>query len=185
MTASQKISQNMQELLAEIGENAVLLALAGMARVTNWTVFKNIADRGYDILLRHKSGKQRKIEVKTRQRVWTTARDRNQSTAHFTVTRLERDSADVVVCYWWEKGWMFIVPTKKLKRAGRRLYKFVVRAPISGGLPGGDAYEFLERWSLVSPDFKDDGPLANARMNSLAVMGLLRSPRRRIRSTFK
>lgn len=162
MAAPKKVSQAMQELLAQIGENAVLLTLAGKARGTPWKVFKNVDDRGFDLLLRHPNCRAVRVEVKTRQRVWTTAGKHNLRTAHFTVTSLEQKSAKAVVCYWWERGWMFVVPSRKLKRApagSKRLYKFVVHAPKSGKLPGGEVGRWLERWSVLAPEFSDGGPL--------------------------
>lgn len=156
----------MQELLAQIGEHAVLLTLTAVTRGTAWRVFRNIDECGFDFLLLGPRGEERRVEVKTRQRLWTTSHEGNRRTAHFTVTEVERRYADFVVCYWWERGWMFVVPTRDLVRAsarGKYLYKFVVTARKGDDLPAGDAASYLERWSQIAKPLRDGLPFRGSR----------------------
>lgn len=153
-----KVTQNMQDQLSEIGQRSVLLRLAMMSMGTPWEVFLNVGEAGYDILLTNTRSKQRvKIEVKTRQRLHTTAKEKNKNTAHFTVTKNERTRADFVVCYWWEKSWFFVVPSDDLRQTGSGkgiAYKFIVSCTKRKGTPSSRGLPYWNRWDHLAPHFE-------------------------------
>lgn len=121
-----ELSQNLKALLQEIGESSVLLQLCMRLHLnTRWRVYRNYTEHGCDLVL-ISANRQIKIEVKTRQNVIKKKDQRNN--LHFTVTPSERESADYVVAYWFDRSAYFILPTSDLnpmKSGDKTLYKFV------------------------------------------------------------
>lgn len=117
--------------LQDVGEGAVLINLAiRLYDHPEWRVFQNYGEAGCDLLLLRTSskrnGKQIKIEVKTRQNLLTDRKSKNS--VHFTVSQSERDSADFLVAYWFDRGEFFIVPTSQLAEVNsgdKKVYKFI------------------------------------------------------------
>ena len=73
-----KLPQNIQALVGEIGELQVLLRLSILAHQTDWEVFHNLGEAGYDVLLLNSITANRiRIEVKTRQKLFTTGKNRH------------------------------------------------------------------------------------------------------------
>jgi hypothetical protein len=149
------ITQNMSESLGRIGEDSVVLQLSLLSLGKGWDVFRNINSPGYDVLLQHKARRKTiRIEVKTRQRIYTTSK---HTPVHFTLTENEYKSSDFVICYWWERNHYFVVPTSSPKiskvRSGTKiLYKFIVRERKDGSFhETQEAYR--NKWDLISKDF--------------------------------
>ena len=147
-----KTSQNISDILKEIGELSTLFYLYCHFNFRGWSVYKNYNEKGYDILLfNDKKRQKRKIEVKTRQRIISSASNRNQRVTHFTLTEVERREADFLVCLWLEHNWFFIVPTSKLKLAksnSKKLYKFIVTVKKNGELDY-ESEKYLDNWSSI------------------------------------
>lgn len=126
MLFKMELSQNLKALLQEIGESSALLQLCmRLHENKHWRVYRNYAEHGCDLVLVG-PGKQIKIEVKTRQNVIKTKEERNS--LHFTLTASERDSAQFVIAYWFDRSSYFIVPTADLvpaKSGAKTLYKFI------------------------------------------------------------
>lgn len=67
----EKLPQNIQHLLMEIGERMVLFRLFLLVKDTDWNVYQNLVETGCDLLLLNSLTNQKlKIEVKTRQRLY-------------------------------------------------------------------------------------------------------------------
>lgn len=148
--AKDKLPQNMQNLLMEIGEKSVLFQLFILVKDTNWDVYYNLGEVGCDlVLVDNKSNKKLKIEVKTRQRLYTTSK--NENTVHFTVSELERYSSDFIIGYWYEENAFFIIPVNELTETsnkGKSVFKFVVRKCKDGNF-NSKGTEFLNKWDLI------------------------------------
>ena len=84
-TTRRKLPQNIQELIGDIGEKQALLRLFLLVQDTPWEVFRNVGEAGYDILLLNPQTDERvRIEVKTRQRMYTTGKPNRP--IHFRLT---------------------------------------------------------------------------------------------------
>lgn len=146
-----KLSQNIQHLLMEIGEKMVAFHLHLKTRGTPWEVYSNLGEVGCDLLLiNRQSAEKIRVEVKTRQRLYTTGKHRNQ--VQFTVTETEYNHCDFVIGYWLERNEFFVIPRDALvptSSKGKRLYKFVVQVKRDGKV-SGQAKEFLNQWNLVT-----------------------------------
>lgn len=146
----EKLPQNMQNLLMEIGEKSVLFQLFILVKDTKWEVFYNLGEVGCDlVLIESSSNRKVKIEVKTRQRLYSTSKNKN--TTHFTVTELEYKSSDYVICYWFEENAFFIVPVEELSRTssnGKVLYKFRVRKCVDGNFDSKSTV-YLNNWNYI------------------------------------
>lgn len=71
------LPQNIQTLIGEIGERQVMLRPCLLVHGTPWEAFHNLGEAGYDILLLNQTSGQRvRIEVKARQRMYTTGKAR-------------------------------------------------------------------------------------------------------------
>ncbi len=146
----EKLPQNMQNLLMEIGEKSVLFQLFILAKDTNWDVYYNLGEVGCDlVLIENNANRKIKIEVKTRQRIYSTSSDTNIT--HFTVTELERNSSEFIICYWFEENAFFIVPSDELSKTssnGKPIYKFVVRKCLDGNFDA-KSRKYLNNWSSI------------------------------------
>jgi hypothetical protein len=110
-----KLPQNIQALIGEIGEKQVLLRLSLLVHQTEWRVFQNLGDAGYDLLLlKSHSGDQICIEVKTRQSLYTTGKKRNM--LQYFLTDGEYQACDFLIAYDLEHNVFYIVPKRDLKR---------------------------------------------------------------------
>lgn len=121
-----ELSQNLKALLQEIGESSALLQLCmRLHDNADWRVYRNYAEHGCDLVLIG-GNRKIKIEVKTRQNVIKRRVKRNA--IHFTLTEAERNSAEFVIAYWFDRSDYFIIPTAELdevRSKGKRLYKFI------------------------------------------------------------
>ncbi|MGE3611712.1 MAG: hypothetical protein AB7I27_19130 [Bacteriovoracaceae bacterium] len=146
----EKLPQPIMSLLGEVGEKSVLIYLSIKAFETKqFEVFKNINEPGYDILFRNKeTGARFKIEVKTRQRLYSTGEGDNFS---FDVTDIEYTCCDVVICYWWERNLYFVVPKDKLYQTssnGKSVYKLWVKPKVNGNL-NDDILPYVNNWKIL------------------------------------
>jgi hypothetical protein len=146
----QKTPQNIKELLKDIGENTALFYLYFHFNDKGWSIYKNYDEKGYDILLQ-KDTKKIKIEVKTRQRIICSSKNKNRIT-HFTLSEAEKNNADILIAYWFEHGNFFIVPTNELKKTksnNKILYKFVVSLD-KNKKPYPESRKYLDKWKLIT-----------------------------------
>lgn len=148
---NEKLPQNAQHLLMEIGEKSVLFRLFLLVRDKNWEVYQNLGYSGCDIILVDSTTNNRvKIEVKTRQRLYTTSK-RFKNRVQYTITENEYDNCDFVIAFWFEENHYFIVPKEDLdvtSSNGKILYKFIISKDGQGTLNArGQAY--LDRWDLI------------------------------------
>jgi hypothetical protein len=150
-----QLSQNLKALLQEVGEGAALINLAvRMTDKPGWTLFKNYTATGCDLVVQRLDSNhevsQLKIEVKTRQNVVTDRTNRNA--VHFTVTANERNSADFVIAYWFDKHAFFVLPStalKPIKSNGEDVYKFIAYWSDLQKCFTDDSRQWLERWDLI------------------------------------
>lgn len=148
---SKKTSQNISDALKEIGELSCMFYLYYHFNDKGWSVYRNFDEKGYDILLfNKKTGKKIKIEVKTRQRLISSASKRFDRNAHFTLTELEKKEADYLIGFWLEHNLFFIVPTDKLKKTksnNKSLYKLIVKINRLGELDD-ESKKYLD-WKII------------------------------------
>lgn len=146
----EKLPQNMQNLLMEIGEKSVLFKLFILVKDTKWEVYYNLGEVGCDlVLIESESNRKVKIEVKTRQKIYSTAQNKN--TSQFTVTELEYKSSNYIVCYWFEENAFFIVPSQELLYTtsnSKPVYKFTVRKRADGSFDE-KSKKYLNNWSII------------------------------------
>jgi hypothetical protein len=159
-TNKEKMSQNIQALIGEIGEKQVQLRFAILAHQTNWQVFHNLGEAGYDILLLNaETGERIRIEVKTRQRFYTTGKTRRR--AHYFLTDGEYKACDFLVAYFMDNNGFYIVPKSDLKSTqvnGSIRWRFSLPISQQGTNPERD-YRYLNAWDQLHPDF-DPGKVA-------------------------
>ncbi|MCK4355019.1 DUF3883 domain-containing protein [Candidatus Parcubacteria bacterium] len=148
---SKKTPQSISDTLKEIGELSCIFYLYYHFNNKNWSVYKNYDEKGYDILLfSKKTGKKRKIEVKTRQKLISSSSNRNKNT-HFTLTEVEKKEADFLIGLWFEYNMFFIVPTSKLmetKSNDKKLYKFIVSLNKNNDL-NESSKKYLGNWESI------------------------------------
>ncbi|MBI5766143.1 DUF3883 domain-containing protein [Candidatus Falkowbacteria bacterium] len=148
---SKKTPQNISDTLKEIGELSCVFYLYYHFNNKGWSVYRNYDEKGYDILLfNEKTGKKRKIEVKTRQKLISSLSNRNKNT-HFTLTEVEKNEADFLIGFWFEYNMFFIVPTSELmetKSNDKKLYKFIVSLNKNNDL-NESSKEYLGSWESI------------------------------------
>lgn len=148
-----KLPQKIQALVGEIGEKQVLLRLALLAhQIPTWDVFYNLGQSGFDILLMNSSSGERIcIEVKTRQRLYSTA-TRRQS-VNFQLSAGEYKACDYLIAYFLDHNDFYIVPKSGLKpiSSGRR-WRFLLTMNASGE-PHPRFEQYRNNWSRLHPDF--------------------------------
>lgn len=130
----------------------VLFRLFLLVKNTDWDVYQNLGEVGCDlILLNSNDNSKLKIEVKTRQRLYSTSESRKLNTVHYTVTENEYLSCDFVICYWVEENVFFILPKSELKQTssnGKPIYKFIVRKLADGSFDENSS-RFLDKWDNI------------------------------------
>ena len=148
---NEKIPQNIQHLLMEIGEKSVLFRLFLLTKeFPECKVYQNLSGVGYDILFL-KGNKEIKIEVKTRQRLYTTSTGSQAKTVQFTVTKNEYDNCNFIVAYWYEKNYYFIVPKADLRETssnGNSVFKFIVRE-LGNGKLDENSLKYRDKWEKL------------------------------------
>lgn len=153
-----KLPQNIQALIGDIGEKLALLQLYFLVRGTPWQVYQNLCDPGYDILLSNPvSGESIRIEVKTRQRMQTTSK--RPGRIHFTLTKLEHDTCDFLVAYLVDQNSFYIVSKGELREYHSKsdtLWKFILTLTKSGQAhPRFDRYR--DAWTSIHSSFAGHG----------------------------
>lgn len=146
-----KIPQRMQDVLKLIGENAVLFYLFVLtSKYPDWNVYQNLTDKGCDlVLINNINNKKIKIEVKTRQRLYSTSKD-NKGTSHFTLTENEYKHCDFLVGYWFELNQYYIVPKDALnetKNKDGKVYKYVA-------YKNAKEDKYLNNWAIIEEEMK-------------------------------
>lgn len=148
----EKLPQNINHLIMEIGEKMVLFKLFLLVRDTDWEAYQNLGESGCDlILLNNKDNRKIKIEVKTRQRLSSTCKGNESRTVHYTVTENEYLNCDFVICYWLEENTFFIVPKSELKETRSKdklVYKFIVRKLTNGDF-NENGSRFSGKWETI------------------------------------
>jgi hypothetical protein len=152
----QKLPQNIQALIGEIGEKQVLLRLFLLVQHTPWEVFHNLGEAGYDLLLLNaESGERVRIEVKTRQRLYTTGQAGRP--IHFRLTDGECQSCDCLVAYFLDLNAFYVVPKADLKEAhsGDRIYWRFILTTTKQGQPHPRFAQYRDAWHNLHADFAD------------------------------
>jgi len=150
-----KLPQTIQALVGDIGEQQVLLRFAILAhQCKGWEVFKNIGESGFDILLIDtKTSNRIAIEVKTRQKLYSTSV--RAGSVRFFLTKNEYKSTDFVVAYYIDKNWFFIIPKEDLiSVSGGKRWRFVLSLNKKGEIPK-TTLKYFNAWESISPEFKN------------------------------
>jgi len=151
-----KLPQNIQALIGEIGEKQILLRLFLLVQHTPWEVFHNLGETGYDILLLNpENGERIRIEVKTRQRMYTTGKQRRM--VHFFLTDGEYQACDFLVAYFMDHNGFYIVPKSDLKqaRSGKRTRWRFTLTMNKQDEPHPRFAPYRDAWHTIHPDFAD------------------------------
>lgn len=155
---TEKVAQNISDLIGEIGERMALFKLYELTHTQkHLEIFKNYSDSGYDIGIRNSNtGKKVKIEVKARQHLVTTTAEKSKNSCHFTLTANEKNSADFLIGYWLEHNSFFIVPTSELnqsKSKSKLLYKHIVtkykRPKDEASIYSDASMPFFNNWTAI------------------------------------
>lgn len=145
------IPQNIKNSLKEIGELSCVFYLYYYFNKVGWSVYRNVDEKGYDILLyNEKNGGKKKIEVKTRQRIISYSKNKNKTT-HFTLSQIEKESANFLIAFWFEYNLFFIVPTNQLKQTKSNeniLYKFIVKINKNGEIDN-NSKKYHDNWKII------------------------------------
>jgi len=146
---SKKLPQNINNLLMEIGEKSIIFQLYVRTRNSGWNVYYNLCEVGCDIvLLNPASGKQIKIEAKTRQRLYTTS---TKAHFNFQVTQNEYNNIDFLIAYWFDQNAYFIVPKERLRKTtsnGNNIY-YIKAGLKKDGSFGFDLENFKDNWKAI------------------------------------
>lgn len=149
-----KLPQNIQALIGEIGEKQVLLRLHLLSMGTDWQVFHNLGEAGYDILLLNAvTGARICIEAKTRQKLYTTGK--HPRTVHFFLTDGEYRACDFLIAYHLDQNEFYVVPRQDLKPVtvnGNLRWRFTVSLNQQGQAPEA-AVQYRGAWKNLHPDF--------------------------------
>jgi hypothetical protein len=149
-----KLPQNIQALVGEIGEKQVLLRLSILVHQTDWSVFHNLGEVGYDLLVMNsKTGERIRLEVKTRQKLYTTGKGKHQ--VQFFLTDGEHQACDFLIAYYLDRNRFYIVPKNEL-RLVRVVDKVRWRFTLSvdeEGIPHKGKDKFFDAWGSLHPDF--------------------------------
>ena len=155
MSKKERLPQNMVDVLKDIGENAVLFQLFVLTHGTDWTIFKNLSDRGCDIIMQNfKLGDDDKgkisIEVKARQKLYSSISHKKDfdKRAQFNLTQSEYNNCDFLIAYWFDHNSFFIVPKEDLKKVGSKTvkYRFEARRNTEGFSSSTAKYQ---NWELI------------------------------------
>jgi hypothetical protein len=150
-----KLSQNIQALIGEIGEKQVLLRLSILVHQTKWEVFHNLGEAGYDILLMNAvTGERIRIEVKARQRLYTTGKARRR--VNFFLTNGEYQACDFLIAYFVDSNGFYIIPREELKRATVRdqiRWRYTLAFSHLSQTDQGKG-DFFNAWETLHPDFE-------------------------------
>ena len=92
-----------------------------------------------------------KIEVKTRQKMYTTGKYKHR--IHFALTHGEYQACDFLIAFFLDQNIFFIVPKIELKAVSEgRLWRFVVTTSKTGQ-PHPRFNKFINAWSSLHEDF--------------------------------
>ncbi len=164
MDINEKVPQNIQALVGNIGEGMVLFKLYELTyNHEHLEVFKNYSESGYDVGIRDaRTGIKVRVEVKTRQRRISTSKESDKNSCHFTLTENEKKCADIMVGYWLEFNDFFVVPVDKLDQMKNGKYnngdqKFVYKHIVSRKKtqqPNGHKYSektmiYVNNWKII------------------------------------
>lgn len=146
-----KIPQRMQDVLKTIGENAVLYHLFVLtSNYPSWNVYQNLTDKGCDLVLINSDNNNKiKIEVKTRQRLYSTSQ-KSRTSAQFTVSQNEFEACDYMVGFWFELNRYYIVPKENLNETssnGTPIYKYTAFKNTVDN-------PFLNKWERIEDKMK-------------------------------
>lgn len=144
-----KLPQNINNLIMEIGEKSVLFRLFLLTKNTDWNVYYNLNGVGFDIaLVNQEKNQDLKIEVKTRQRLYTTSKQKH---FNYTVTESEYNNMDILICYWYELNKYFILPKKGLsKTSSNNDIKYYIRAGLTKDNRVFDSIALFEdKWEYI------------------------------------
>jgi len=147
------IPQNIKALVGDIGEKHVLLRLALLAHQNKgWQVFQNVNKSGFDIALINSRKKIIAIEVKTRQKLFSTGKKQNN--INFGLSDLEYRTSDFLIAYYLDGNIFLVIKKTKLKRTADG--KWGIRLTLrKDGQPHPSFKQYINAWHLLSPDFKE------------------------------
>lgn len=149
MKPTEKLSQNLKEVLKDIGENSVLFKIYSEIHSSKWQVFKNLINSGCDIVVVNlATNKIIKIEVKTRQSIHSTAKSKKtENQREFELTKNEHKNIDLLICYWFDYNAYFIIPKKDIKN-NKTTTKIRIRKDKNGTF--GLNNKYYNNWGILT-----------------------------------
>ena len=149
---SRQLPQNVKALIGDVGEETVMLHLSLMAAGTPWSVFRNVSEPGYDLLVRNReTGDRIRIEVKCRQRL--ASRQDPTDDVNFYATANEYKNMDVMVSYFVDHHGFYVVPKADLKpNPARTTWRFTLTMNREG-IPHPKFDKYRDAWWRIHQDF--------------------------------
>jgi|GEM_PF-2211549 len=149
ISLEKQLPQNLKTLLQGIGESTTAFHLFSLTEKTDWRVYKNLQEPGYDLaMVNTEKRKTIRIEVKTRQSIYTTAKSENtKNIGEFEITQNEYDNADFLICYWLDYNAHFIIPKRVIKESSLKIK--ISKSKKEGEISFGKYEEFKNRWKLI------------------------------------
>lgn len=150
---SEQLPQNIKEIIKQIGENQVLLRLGILChKNVGWEVFRNVGEAGYDILISSSRLNCRiRIEVKTRQQIFTTGKQNR--TVQFNLTKKEYEACDFLIAHFIDQNRFYIVHKSELKPvSGGTKWRFNL-SRNKNGIPHPRFEKYENAWGGLHPSF--------------------------------
>lgn len=130
MNKKEKLPQNLVSLIGKIGEELTLFKLYVYLKSQNnrdWSIYKNYEEKSCDLILSNKkNGTQIKLEVKTRQGLYSTETSlKTKNIRGFEMTESEYYECDYLISYWMDYDAFFIIPKSDIPnpKKGRTTFR--------------------------------------------------------------
>lgn len=149
-----KLLQNIQALIGEIGEKQVLLRLFLLIQGTCWQLYHNLGEEGYGLLLLNQETRETiYVDVKTRRSPSNSIKLRRR--IKFSLTDEDYKNCDFLVAYLIDTNGFYIVPRADLEEVyvgSTRRWRFVLEMDENGE-PLPHCARYRDAWHTLHEDF--------------------------------
>ncbi len=149
-----KLLQNIQALIGEIGEKQVLLRLFLLIQGTPWQLYHNLGEEGYGLLMLNQETRETiYVDVKTRRSPSNTNPLRRR--IKFSLSEKEYKNCDFLVAYLIDTNGFYVVPRQDLEAVtigSTQRWRFVLEMDENGH-PTPHCARYRDAWHTLHPDF--------------------------------